>query len=678
MEAILLLDVVNVGKPLFDRVFYEDQEYKLQEKMEIKIKFNELESQIGSKCVTLKIKENKEEEQEVEEHHFEVSEGVNSGFLFTSHGKTRDLIFPEDEKVKIRIENGGKKIEKDLDLVQNCVKRLLLINLSYDVMLYINDKKLTYKIFDIDNEKSIQVSVVNLEQGLLPFKHIAPKSYEYFFEMFNKHYQDLKNFHDIFKEYLNSDDKKRNPEILKIALKNLDAIENMFYITKLNLPKKILEQNYNDEKYFDFLYLCSLMQVIKAYLSYIEDIDQMNHIYELLKEIKLKVEKDSDLQYYQKGIIIVEYGILLKNVENFEKVNFSYYLTKNFEKDSIGYCCMEFLREFCDNIDEKSPFYFPLILIDSGSYTYEGECIYGFGLINKKMLISHLKEIIPDVICTYYAPDFDEDGLTDKSTGCVAVNLSSIFESLEKVNICKAINDKRTRDNFALKMVIILFHEIFGHKKTGYNSDVNSPHRFFDKKSKNLMVLKYRNSFEKGENIINILRDQNFKHDSGHFIEYFFGKCESGFIFELLEMMLSDNIDMSFLFNISFFNDKIDTLRKYVEYKYLVYEENKELLENNKYQNIDEEISSLKKIIQEKKKISSNEKKNEKISSPKIKPFQNPKKKLLATQECGDIDYNYYIEKSNEEIKKKLQDNKVSPQLKKILRQIMFERTVKK
>ena len=206
MEAILLLDVVNVGKPLFDSVFYEDQEYKLQEKMEIKIKFNELESQIGSKCVTLKIKENKEEEQEVEEHHFEVSEGVNSGFLFTSHGKTRDLIFPEDEKVKIRIENGGKKIEKDLDLVQNCVKRLLLINLSYDVMLYINDKKLTYKIFDIDNEKSIQVSVVNLEQGLLPFKHIAPKSYEYFFEMFNKHYQELKNFHDIFKEYLNSED----------------------------------------------------------------------------------------------------------------------------------------------------------------------------------------------------------------------------------------------------------------------------------------------------------------------------------------------------------------------------------------------------------------------------------------------------------------------------------------
>ena len=677
MEAILRLDVVKVEKALFDSVFLEDQEYKLQDNMEIKIKFNELESQIGSKCVTLKIKEKENEEKEVEEHHFEVSEGVNSGFLFTSHGKTRDLIFPEDEKVKIRIENGKKKIEKDLDSVQNCVKRLLLINLSYGDILYINEKKLTYKIFDIDNHKSIQVSVVNLEQGILPFKHIAPRSYEYFFKMFNKYYQELKNFHDIFKKYLDSNDRNRNPEILKKELKNLDAIEDIFFLAKLNLPKKILEQNYNDEKYFDFLYLCSLKHVINAYRSYIEDIDKMKHFYDLLEEIKIKVEKDSDLQYYQKSIIVVEYGVLIKNNENFEKVNFSYYLTKNFEKDSIGYCSMEFLREFCDNIDEKSPFYFPLILIDSGSYTYEGECIYGYGLINKKMLISHLKEIIPDVICTYYTPDFDEEALTNKSTGCVAINLSSIFDSLEEVNICKAINDKKTRDNFSLKMVTILFHEIFGHKKTGYNSDISSPHRFFDKTRKNLMVLKNRNSFEKGENIINILRSTNVKHDSGHFIEYFFGKCESGFIFELFEIMLFDNIDMGFLFNTSYFHDKIDTLRKYVEYKYLVYEENKELLENIKYQNIEEELSSLKKIIQEKKKVSSNEKKNEEISSPKIKPFQNPKKKLLATQEYDDIDYNYYIEKSNEEIKKKLQDNKVSPQLKKILRQIMFERTVK-
>ena len=42
MEAILRLDVVKVEKALFESVFLEDQEYKLQDNMEIKIKFNEI------------------------------------------------------------------------------------------------------------------------------------------------------------------------------------------------------------------------------------------------------------------------------------------------------------------------------------------------------------------------------------------------------------------------------------------------------------------------------------------------------------------------------------------------------------------------------------------------------------------------------------------------------------
>ena len=127
-------------------------------------------------------------------------------------------------------------------------------------------------------------------------------------------------------------------------------------------------------------------------------------------------------------------------------------------------------------------------------------------------------------------------------------------------------------------MILILFHKIFGQKKTGYDSEIKSPKRFFDEEGKNLMVLRQRNSYEKGENIIKILRNEQTNYDSGYFLEYFFGKCASGFIIDLFEILLFSDVNMSFLYDKQLFNKYINVLRKYVELKYIVFRENKELL----------------------------------------------------------------------------------------------------
>ena len=144
--------------------------------------------------------------------------------------------------------------------------------------------------------------------------------------------------------------------------------------------------------------------------------------------------------------------------------------------------------------------------------------------MNKNMLITQLKNRLPEVICTYYDENNDE-GYINKVSGCVTVNLALIFKSIGEVNIHEAIKDKVTRENYTLKMILILFHKIFGQKKTGYDSEIKSPNRFFDEERKNLMVLRQRNSYEKGENIIKILRNEQTNYDSGYFLEYFFGKC---------------------------------------------------------------------------------------------------------------------------------------------------------
>ena len=504
MEATLNLDVMNIKDAYFNSVIVEGQEYKIEEKMEIKIKFNEIESEIGAKCVTLKIKD-KTSKRSDKDHYFEVMEGINTGILFTSRGKTRDLIFRDDEKIKVRI-GEDNKIERNL-ISQNGIKRLLLINLSMNDSdsVYINDQNLTDEIFLIDNELSIQVSVVNLEERVFPFKTIASKSFQSFFTFFKNYDKKLKDFHEVFKEYMKSN---CTDSEIKNKLGNLGEVEKIFF-TKLNLPKKILENNYNEKQYFDFLSLCSLFHVLNGLFTYNKDKKEIRSFYELFCETQSKIEKDNDLNYYQKSVVIIDYGLHLKEakeLEKFKKINFSYHLTKNFELNSVGLSVMDFLKAFIEELNENNPFYFPLILIDSGIFTYKGDCIYGFGLINKKMLISHLKDILPDVICTYYVPDLDydyEEVLPNKTTGCVTINLATIFNSLEEANICKEIKDQKVR-SYALKMVIILFQEIFGHKITCYNSDTKSPNRFFDKEGKNLMVLRHRSSFEKGKNVIMI------------------------------------------------------------------------------------------------------------------------------------------------------------------------------
>jgi hypothetical protein len=77
-------------------------------------------------------------------HNFEVLQGENYGILSTSHGKTRDLIFHENDQVEFEI-GSSKKIKKNLTC-HNGVKRLLLINLSYDVPVNINGENMTYEL----------------------------------------------------------------------------------------------------------------------------------------------------------------------------------------------------------------------------------------------------------------------------------------------------------------------------------------------------------------------------------------------------------------------------------------------------------------------------------------------------------------------------------------------------
>lgn len=674
MKAVLILDVINKDNAIFDTIEYAGIKYKIQEQMKIPISFSEIESEIGSKIVELKIIEKKGEQS----HCFEVVEGDNYGILFTSHGKTRDLIFKENEKINFKVEL-EKPFEKNI-ISCNGINRLLLINLSNIDDIYINGKYLTYKLTDLSIENSIQISVVDLEKGIFPYKNIIKRNENLFFNLYQENYKKLDIFYELLKDYFDSN-KISDKEMLK-KLEDLEKLEEII-LTKFNIPKRILKEKYNDSKYFEFVSGCTLLYLIHEFLKSEKEFIQIKKNYELFIKYKNQIQEDSDLDNYLKCTIILELGIFMEQIGDFqvfEQMNFKYYLRKKFEPDSIGYSSLQFLEKFINNLSEDSPFFFPLTLIDSGAYIYNGNSVYGRGVINKKLLINHLKDILPDVLFTYYdnkTNQINNQAITNKASGCITINLHSLFSTGEKMNIVEPIKEKIILENYSLKMLTILFHEVFGHKKTGYISNTSSPSRFFNQKDGSLMELRHRNSCEKGKNIIKILRQENLDYDSGHFLEYFFGECEYGYIFELFENMILNNVDLNHLFNIEYFHQKIDTLRKYIRLKYIVYIQNKELAEKLKDETIEKEIKNIENYI-EKNKISFKKEETSNYNSQKKSPQAYKKMIIFSKENNLKFDYYYYINQSSEDIRNKMEDKNTPPELRGMLRKILLNRIRKK
>lgn len=172
--------------------------------------------------------------------------------------------------------------------------------------------------------------------------------------------------------------------------------------------------------------------------------------------------------------IIIEFASMIKaikSIEKFKKLEFKYYSINHSDKDSPLKAAITFLSNFINNLDEKSPFIYPLILIDSGNYVYGKENTYGYGLTNIDILKSHLQNVLPDIIITI----LDEEknymqANSNKLLGLLSLNLASKFLSFfQYYKIDKKIENKVTSSKLELILFLELFHELFGHEKGAYS-----------------------------------------------------------------------------------------------------------------------------------------------------------------------------------------------------------------
>ena len=394
-----------------------------------------------------------------------------------------------------------------------------------------------------------------------------------------------------------------------------------------------------------------------------------------------------------KSLVIIEftYFFIYKktNIEEFKKLKFNYFTKNNIDNNSPLHNAISFLEEFIKDLDENSPFYYPLILIDSGRYNYNGKSIYGYGLNDKEIIKKHLNNILPDVIITVEDINTSKTGETNRKSGIITMNLIKTLAPSELIDISKEINDDNILIDYSLKITLNLFHEIMGHKKFGYQlkskEESDSPNYFYDENKKKLMKLVNIKSNDEKPNVIKILRDKNFDGDSGHFIEYFFGECKYGYIIHLIEKMIIGKINLNLLFNKSLWKEKINILRNYVELKYLIFHERKELLNNLYNDNIEKEISILENIIKTHKiefKFSNKKRIENYDPYEGIKTIKR-KKKFVANMRENDenseeeIDIEYYNNLSSGKIRKLLDDKEIPFKLF-VLLQNIYQQKIRK
>jgi len=663
----------------FDKLFIDDEECKILPVIKKELKFDEIESEIGLKVVKIKLISLND----VEEHYFEIAKGtIINANLFPHHGITLDII--TNEKIlNSKIKDRRTDSFEDLAINEN---RVLMINFNFDFKLFINDSHIKANI--IGDSLSFQMYLPNLKDGKFFYKEIKQIEYDQICNIYEKFKDLAENFFLKVKNELanTKNEQDNNEKFINEILSYHELIKG--FNMKLNLPKNVLFKKFNKKEYFDFISSCCLYFI----LSSLENIKmkEIINIFKLFIDYKNILENDLNLEYYLRNILITEFSKKLEKIKNekdFNSINFRYYIRNHLKKNSPLDSAITFLENIVNDLDEQSPFFYPLVLIDSGLYyyntTYKTEFAYGYGINSYKLLISHLNDIIPEVIITYNDKKYFENdqGLTEKSSGAVSLNLDSeLLLPLKNINLYEPINNIDSLNNLSLRIFFVLFHEVLGHKKSGFsytNEDLQlSPNFFYDKKNNTIMKLVHCNSKGIGKNIIKILRDPDSNSDSGSFLEYFLGECEYGFISYLIEELLINNIDINFIFKGNLWNKDIKILQHYIKLKYLIFKTNKSLFEEKNFDNIEEEINYLKENI---KKFNLKDEYPIKIKNEyAINIGKERKRKGVISSDTKRINFHEYDHLTIKDIKNLYTEKNTNYEEKMLLKELLLFRTERK
>ena len=578
---------------------------------------------------------------------FEISPGDNIAYCFLDTvGMTYKLLFLQKKnKIKNFIKSKftynipnypGSNKEIELTLNTNGTEdraNLILINcdmnsqINKDGQFFIDLKSIEKKIENFDEHNGYQICY-----HFNNFKDFAYQRTEEIkqikiADLYNNFHEEVEQMYEILNKIMNVKDENELKNLINDLAGRFGKIRpylSRLIKDKFVYGKKILEEDINQEIFYDFAFKVLSLFVFEGTILEEEkiDINYLNTTYQRLLENKEKFEKDQLLKVHEKIFLLndVYSSELLKEKDYI----LNYFHIKNIEINSPLFYAFEFLNKFIEELDYDSNFYYPLLSIDGGFYEYnhkkehgyEYVSTHGFNMLSLNKIKEHLLNMIPNIII--WSKDLGPfDALTNPSNGTVNLNLKQ-FESIE---IDKAINDENKSKHYAFIISKILVHELFGHKKSSFSKSGNNYNSIISFRNE-LGELIFINSNDSDNNNnsdknkdkpkINLFsysneipKEKNFdslKGDSGYFIEYFFGKINNEYTIAVIDRIeISSNL--SKLLNPELWHKDISTFKEYVKLKSIFFHSFPEVYIDNNL-NLYDQIKMMKvKLNEEDKKI---------------------------------------------------------------------------
>lgn len=621
---IIFLDLNKKAGIFFNIFELNNNSFKTNKNIDIKVPFDEKDIEIGKKICkySLIMRYNKVTKTKVSGI-IEIYLGNNIGYCFIDNiGVTFDLCFFNNngsidkfvisnfllnhknfmisESISVKPNKNNTQDRANILLI-NCWENLI-IKINGESIIEFSDIIKEINNYSFDNSYQVCFSDNN-------FRDFATRKIEEintfnFKNIFDKY---KANVNQIYEQilYLFNNHKNLEKKLQKICDDN-QYLEDEILFLKFVYPKKVLGIQFNNELYIDFFFKLIYFLNIKKAKEKKETINTtfLQEMHDRLLKEKNKICNDKNLKIYEKIFLLIE--IFFSELFFKEKKELLYFHSSQNEKNSPLDYAYKFLKKFIDELNYKSNFYYPLLCIDSGIFNCQAGnsskkniTTYGFNMYPLSTIKKHLENMIPDIIVLSDNMDKDENANTNSLTGVVTLN-NLFFKDIE---IHKTQKDNNISRHYGFRIAKKLFHELFGHKKSAFGKEelnYKSPISFKNKVGELKFIDENNNEKQYCDinQIIDNLDVEKINGDSGYFLEYFFGKIDDEYTTRIIDQ-IEDKTYLGVLLDSNLWHKNIKTLKHFVELKYYIvnYYKGKELIDENS--GIEKQIEKMKEMLAE-------------------------------------------------------------------------------
>ena len=625
--------------------------------------------------------------------------GINKVYCFVEekNGLLFDIIFL-DNKID-SINYGSLELKEFNTLINDTRTRIVLINSPS--VFRVNDIDLELKLYIPINlyktNKSFQIAFFDFYKNAYSIK--AVNQDEIINELLivnilRKNKTILIDFYNDIKKLIEK--KEDDEEKYKQICQNVSLEKN---IINFSQDKEFLKKTFNNEELYYLIYIYMLWLVFNTIFfpddnnkSYENNIDNDNNIennddsedeienisdeevcnysifevFENIKNFYEKYKKDNKLLIYQKVLLLcsnIIYFIRLNDMNEYNNSKLNYIKIEEVDKNSVFGLSFKFLGDFVSNLNNKSEIFYPLLLLDSGLYYYNGNPTYGFDFQSCENIKNHLTDLIPEVFFVFEKKYLlqEEKGFTFKGYKIIFLNKLVILNNYSGNPIEKDKNEREVK-HYATRTTKFFMHETFGHTKFIYQLKIgpSSPRFFFNKSKQFITMISKLNDIN--YNNLNYFKiNQNYiGRESGNFLDYFFGFHEGELVLNLIYLIKDIG---KLINNVKYFtNDNLKILKKYIIYKYELNERGIQF-DEDKNSSLEEDIKKMKDIMKSK---GINLAKKKIASEPKISEIRKDKLDniFINTTENEIKNYGYYV--------KRIQESKSRREFSKYMKKLIF------